>query len=50
VVTLRYQPASVALGLASSGVGVLALIAFFAIPLGLRRRRAGAGEHGSTST
>jgi Bacterial membrane protein YfhO len=41
VVTLRYRPASVSIGLASSAAGVIGLGTLFAVPALLRRRRRG---------
>jgi hypothetical protein len=41
VVTLRYRPASVSVGLASSAAGVIGLGTLFAVPALLRRRRRG---------
>jgi hypothetical protein len=45
VVTLRYQPASVSLGLATSAAGIVGLLALFAVPTLIRRihRRNGRG-------
>ncbi len=50
VVTLRYQPASVSFGLATTGLGVLGLLALFAIPAVLRRRHTRGGRAGSPSS
>lgn len=50
VVTLRYQPASVAFGLAASAVGGLGLLALFGVPSAARRWRRGRGRPGSAST
>ena len=41
VVTLRYRPASVTAGLASSAAGIIGLGALLVIPTVLRRRRGG---------
>jgi len=49
LVTLRYQPASVSVGLATSGLGLLALIALFTFPAVGRRLRRRGGRPGSSS-
>ncbi len=43
VVTLRYQPFSVTVGLAASAAGIIGLVALFAVPWALARRRTSTG-------
>lgn len=50
VVTLRYEPASVAFGLATTGLGILGLLALFAIPAVRLRKHTGGGRAGSASS
>jgi hypothetical protein len=50
VVTLRYQPAAVSFGLATSALGILGLVALFAVPALLRRQVKRSGGAGSASS